>query len=103
MCLVCKVKRSTRDRLKVKIAELIEDNCKPGVEFNVYSIQTWWDKRYKRNDAPSTKRISKILPILNLQQIDNRPAVYGYKWDGETEIWVVVDPYKNAPSAKDRE
>lgn len=97
------MKRSTRDRLKVRIADLIMENCRVDEEFNVYSIQTWWDAKYKRNDAPSTKRISKILPILNLQQIDNKPQVYGYKWDGVSDIWVVTDPYKNAPSAYDKD
>lgn len=96
------MKRSTRDRLKVRISDLIMENSKPGVEFNVYSIQRWWDAKYKRNDSPSTKRISKILPILNLEQVDNRPNVYGYIWDGVSEIWVITDPYENAPSAHDR-
>lgn len=96
------MKRSTRDRLKMRIADVIKEYSTPGVEFNIYSIQNWWDEKYKRNDAPSTKRISKILPTLNLEQIDNKPKVYGYKWDGGSEIWVVVDPYENAPVAYDR-
>lgn len=91
------MKRTSRDRMKLKIGKLISENCTVDVEFTVYDIQTWWNAKYK-NCSPSTKQISKILPILNLTQYDHGPKVYGYTWDGKTEIWVVVDPYENAPS-----
>lgn len=91
------MKRSTRDRLKLRIAEVIKEYCTIGEEFNVHDVQNWWDAKYKRNDAPSTKRISRILPSLDLIRIDNYPKVYGYMWDGESEMWAIVDPYENAP------
>lgn len=91
------MKRTSRDRLKVRMAKLIKENSVAGEEFTVYDVQLWWNKA-RKNSAPSTKQISKILPILNLTQFDHGPRVYGYTWDGVSEIWVVVDPYANAPS-----
>lgn len=93
------MKRTSRDRMKMRLAKLIEDNCEVGVEFTVYDMQTWWNKT-KKNTSPSTKQISKILPILNLTQYDHGPKVYGYTWDGVSAIWVVIDPYENAPSVE---
>lgn len=91
------MKRTSRDRMKLRIAKLIKENCTVWEEFTVYDVQRWWNYAYK-NKSPSTKQISKILPSLNLTQIYNGVNVYGYAWDGVQEIWVVVDPYANAPS-----
>lgn len=92
------MKRSSRDRLKIKIANLIMEHAKPGEEFDTYDIERWWEGQKYNKNMPSIKQISKILPGLNLKQHDNRPKRYTYSWDGKTDIWTVVDPYDKAPS-----
>lgn len=96
------MRRSSRDRLKIKIAKLIIENVQPGVEFDSYDIQKWWENQKYNKNVPSIKQISKILPGLELEQHDNRPKIYTYSWDGKSEIWSVVeDPYENAPSGSE--
>lgn len=96
------MRRSARDRLKIKIAKLIEENSEVGAEFDSYDIQKWWGKQKYNKNVPSIKQISKILPGLELEQHDNKPKIYTYSWDGKSTIWTVVeDPYDNAPSGKE--
>lgn len=95
------MKRSSRDRLKVRLANIIMTNCTVNKEFDVYDVRAWWRKHKYNKNVPTIKQISKILPALNLIQHDNSPKMYTYEWDGVSEIWTVVDPYENAPVARD--